>query len=375
MLEKFKLKNTVCCELLFVVPPVGMLLVGVAAVVLTQAHVVGVGVLLASMIGTLVYIVRSLSLISSADITLSCLRNWQKDRLWYRTSANGTTRKEAEEIISARLLKWGNHREPVGEALLMRHKKRRPFTGFYKVVDQGVLLYSVERLTDSVYQKIMAEANRAAKAIKEKGEDTASAVAVILLADRVERAVLNQVRKTPDYEDWIVLPCVFDAASQQYHLDGLYDYNLFGKPVKNDALDLLVKIVFGGDLPLEENNQMDYSNPIAQWQEKTMADLILDFKEENQKEKKLIEEAAQQLKDGQLLYHEENFYLKHADRLAVYTAFLDEEEPQKVYVMTDLNWSYPKPMPISKKDQEILKEMVRAHYSAQQIEVEFDDDE
>ena len=63
--------------------------------------------------------------IFSLDFTISCLRNWQKDRLSFETDINGATVSEVEKAITERASNWGIKQENQNGAVLTLYKKTK----------------------------------------------------------------------------------------------------------------------------------------------------------------------------------------------------------------------------------------------------------
>lgn len=373
MFRNLKLKNTILCELSIVFPSLLAVIAGVLCVILIPNETIASFSLIGCFIIALLFIMPKFVSVFSLDFTLSCLRNWQKDRLSFFTDINGSSRIEIESNISQRILSWGATQSIENNAALNGYKKTKTLSGMDKTVHQTLMVFSMQTLTYEDYINKLDDASKYAQKFINSKKEEAVAVGVIFLADRTEQAVLNKVRQ--DYiieEEYIVLPLVYDGASRQYYFDALYEYNMLGKATKNYLLDSIKKVVFGGKLPLENNDRFDYTNEISKWQDKTLGDLIDYIKEENLKDKNFIKDTAQQLSDGQVLFHEEALYIKHNGSLACFITFTDEDTPDKVSIWCVNVWEYPRATEISKKDLKILEQIAADFFKAQNKQVEFD---
>ena len=103
--------------------------------------------------------------------------------------------------------------------------------------------------------------------------------------------------------------------------------------------------------------------------------MIDDIKEEEKKEKQYIKNIAEQLTDGQVLFHDDMLYLKHDGKLASYLVSPEEENPNEVFLWDVDVWEVPKMREISKKDQEILKQMATDYFKSQNKIAVFDIEE
>ncbi len=376
MFRNFKLKNTVLCELSVLFAPALTLVSGLIAFVLIPNEDIASLVLIAFWAVAFILLVSKIKIGFSLDFTLTSLRNWQKDRLSFSTDINGVTAAEVERAVTQRASKWSNLQESSYGAVLTRYKKIRTLNDLTKVVHQKLIVYSSAVLTYEDYRQKLDNVCEDAKAFIDGKTDEECAVGVIFLSDRVEQAVLTKVRG--DYiveDDYLVLPLLYDGTSRQYCFDALYDYNIFWKTTKNYILNTIKKIVFGGKLPLENNDRFDYSNEISVWQDRTLGDLLDDIKENDKKDNQFVKETAEQLSDGQVLYHDETLYLKHNGRLASFLAFSDEDNPDKILIWDVDIWAYPKQSDISKKDQAVLKQMAIDYFKTQNKQAIFDPEE
>ena len=374
MFRNLKCKNTLLCELSVVFIPLLIAAVGIIAFILIPDEAVGSAVMVVSLIVALIPLVKNLVHIFSLDFTLTSLRNWQKDRLSYDTDINGTTAAEVEKAIIERASNWGVQQENQNGAVLTRYKKTKTYNEVTKVVHQTLIVYSMPTLTFDDYKAKLAEAKNIA-VLPSLNEDTEGAVAVMFISDRVEQAVINSVRADYDgIEDKmaVILPIVYDGLSRQYYLNSLYEASVFVKPTKNYILNSIKKIVFGGRFPIENNDRFDYSNEISAWADKTLGDLLDDIKEEEKKEKQFLKNTAEQLNDGQTLFHEDTLYVKYNGKLASYYAFYEEEKPNDISLWSADSWDYPVESEISKKDMAVLEQIATDYFKAKGQNVVFD---
>jgi hypothetical protein len=274
MFRNLKCKNTILCELSFIIIPLLLIVAGfVALAVIPNDEIASIVLIICFILGG-VSLVLNARHIFTIDFTLTNLRNWQKDRLSFETDINGLVAQEVEKAITARALKWGKEQQNPDGASLTLYKKTKTFNELLPAVHQKLIVYSLQNLTFEDYKVKLAQAQK--ENLKNiSGEETA--VALIFLCDRVEQSVLNCVREDCGYnedEETVVIPLVYDGLTRQYYFNAFYEYNLFVKSTKNYLLDSIKKVVFGGKLPLENNDRFDYSNEISVWQDKTLGDLL-----------------------------------------------------------------------------------------------------
>ena len=377
MFRNLKCKNTILCELSFIVLPLIMAVAGVLGYNFIKNEEIAAAVLVLSLVVSLVLFVTNLKTIIHIDVTLSMLRNWQQDRLSFETDINGTNFSDVEKAISERASKWGIAQEIQNGAVLEFYKKTKTPYDMIKIVHQKLIVYSMPTLTYEDYCAKLEEVKKSAYIMSEGKSDEVSATAVIFLTDRTDQTVLSSVRKDDsmdDDENGIVIPVVYDALSRQYYFDAFYEYNLFVKATKNYLLDSIKKVVFGGKLPLENNDRFDYSNEISIWQDKSLGELLDDMKESEKREKQFVKDTYEQLMDGQMLYKDETLYIKHNGKLAAFIT-CEEDKPNEVLLFDFNLWEYPRETEISKKDQNALRQLAIDYFSARGKRAIFDMDD
>ncbi len=378
MFRNLKLKNTFLCELAFLFEPAILVIAALLAHFFIPNENVSVLVWGSCLAASFVIFILRIKTSFSADIILTNLRLWKKDRLSFETDINGASLAEVEKAITTRALKWGKSEENQNGAVMTCYKKVRTLSDLPKIVHQKLVIYTAPTLTYEDYSAKLEKAKKEADTLTSGKKDEESAVAVIFLCERAEQSVLDKVRADCDYteHDNIVLPLVYDAFSKKYYFNALYEYLVFIiMTTKNYLLNSIKKVVFGGKLPLENNDRFDYSNEISVWYDKTLGELLDDIKETDKKDKQFVKDTAEQLSDGQVLYHDESLYLKHKGKLASYLVVIEEDKPDDVYLWDVDIWDYPNQTDISKKDQEALKKMATDYFATQGKRALFDIEE
>ena len=375
MFRNLKCKNTILCELSFIIIPLLLIVAGFVALAVIPNDEIGSIVLIVCFILGGVSLVLSARHIFTIDFTLTSLRNWQKDRLSFETDINGATVSEVEKAITERASNWGIKQENQNGAVLTLYKKTKTLNDITKVIHQILVVYSMPTLTFDDYKAKLDELKKQGANFNKGNDEEDTTIALLFLCDMAEQTALNSVRDDCDFiddEKGVVLPIIYDALTRQYYLNAYYEYNFIVKSTKNYLLDSIKKIVFGGGFPIENNDRFDYSNEISVWQDKTLGELIDDIKANDIKEKEFVKNTAEQLSDGQFLFREDELYVKYYDKLALFMAFPDEEKPQIMLLWEPDSWEYPKKTEISKKDQEILKQMATDYFKSQNKIAVFD---
>lgn len=144
-----------------------------------------------------------------------------------------------------------------------------------------------------------------------------------------------------------------------------YLAGMTGKPVKNMALALLRRTVFGGGLPKRGNDNCP-PEPFPNGElsvEMSLWDYIRAFREEMKEGRRRDKAIYRKLKDGEVLLQDDVLYCRlgeHGVSFFVETDGEDQESGEGVIeVLMQDNWEYPRRANISKKDGELLRVNIR----------------
>lgn len=340
-------------------------------------------------------------------MSISVVKAWKKDRLWYTTDCNENNRKKALAIIENRIK---NKKCPVDNfnpaPAKVYYKKTPSFSNNQATYEKITIIYETDYLDEKTYNTIINTSKKITKNLKTTVEKrlffnqkkdkapTVTGTAVIILADYIDHNIPEPVRNLPDFENTAIVPCVADFSCNRYYFDGKKDINFgFGKPAKNIAIDLIIKYVFDKKLPLKGNDKFDYSQfKDADYTPDTtlwffISDLIKAVLQEIKASKSNAKKYGKSLKDGEMLYEDDELYIKKAEKLAIFTAMADYEDNtdpdlidettkkgHTLGVIVPDTWSYPKKNKISKKDRKELKEKAKEFFVQKGFEkIEFID--
>lgn len=153
-------------------------------------------------------------------------------------------------------------------------------------------MYEAPRLDEKTFRRIMTSAEQITVQLKklsrpslfltkeEQKSPTCRAVAVIILTDYADPDVPTLARKRRECNETALLPCVVELEARRCVFDGMREIYMLGStptPAKNLAIDLIKKVVFGGRLPLKDNDAFDMSQMDAQLPETVLWDYIREF--------------------------------------------------------------------------------------------------
>jgi len=389
-MKNIKLTQTgLCCFILYL-PVIFLVPSGVLAVLLCQDSAFPPFWLLASLILSLVYLMKNFAIIAATEILLMTLGYWKKDRLYYETNKNGKDAAEIEKNIIERIKNHGKtcteYKVSSTKPLLVQFKRCYLFEVYYSSLEKNVILFKTDYLDEKLYRDMMTTSKQIVAQLKTKSKPslfltkserkapTARAYAVIILADRVDASIPSLIRKQKEFDETVILPCAVDLSIGRYYFDGYKDAYFSGKPVKNYAVDLITALLFKGRLPLKDNDAFDYSNVDREILDTTLFEWCKTFKEENKAEKKATLKAVKNMQDGEIQVTEDAVYIKKNEKTAEFI-ICSEEDERPVSLLSDGCWFYPNHTRISKKMYAEIKADVKKYYESQSIDVEFLDDE
>lgn len=162
-----KLKYPRLCRLLTYVIVLGAGAIPIVAVYLLPCpDFIQVIVLLASLLGTLYYIVRNFIVLVSMDTTLAMLSCARTARAKYYLPQRRTADK-----IRRSILRYGKGCQPVSiqpQPSALRYKFSNPITVYSSGIERVVAAYEVDLLTPECYREIFRSANANSKAMTGK---------------------------------------------------------------------------------------------------------------------------------------------------------------------------------------------------------------
>ena len=371
-----KLKHTVLCQLLQLIPGILFFLVLIALMIIavpkgrwnTIAGILAMG----TAVFSIWYLVHNFMFLMGTDILFRAIRQWRIDREEYVTDRNGASRQEVQRRILRRCRRWGREVAVTGTdtgIVCLRFRHSQSPTVFYSVVEKRLAICSVSHLDRETYSKITQRVCSQIKRIPdgrplfkvgaERKAPIGRMLVVIILADTVDETVKKLARdKLLLSGVGYALPCVAECSTQRYYTDCTkepYLAGMVGRPEKNYAADLVRRIVFAGRLP-RENAATRPSSPLEKDQEQSFWEFIRRWKEESREENGQFEREAgkmlERLSDGQVRMGKHAIYCKMDKRIACCDFFPDEEDDRLLYLSMDDKWEVPRKMkkyPIRRK--------------------------
>ena len=343
-------------------------------------------VLLGSLVGMLIYIVRNLVVLMSMDMALALLSCHQTARTRYTLPKNRTPEDIRQAVLDFGKAYAPKQNQP--EPAALQYKFSSPFTYYTCGIERVVAAYETELLESENYRRILrsAKANSTALCGTKKARflDEVQRKAplhrvtvVLILAHQVDPALSAELyqkvcQQTGDEEANCTLACVVDLAQNTCVFDGLrVPYVGFSYAVKNRGIRMIKKLVFGGNWNLSENHNhipavKDLDQEMSLWAFWKMLhrELIgLDMATKRRFEHMATHEVR---------YFDGSIFVKWDHRGICQSVGLDTDKKiAKVEDITD--WYYPKMRPIAKSTIPQLRELICAYYQNKGYTVEFVD--
>ena len=383
-----KLKNPTLCKIILYAPaflafPL-LILMATFEEILNSflPDVAIIFLLIAPILFSLVYLLHNPFMFLCMDVNLEGIRLHLKDRKFFQTAKNGSTRAEAEKSISRRMSRLGytcapNKASPA--PLLIKFYSHYSWTVFYARIEKICLLYSVEHLDVALYNRIISSASSNISPLhgdksqmrfidkQKKKAQIASAAAVIILADSTDEKIPSMVRRNiGSYDESVILPCVADMSSGKYYFDSLADIHMLGisgKPAKNYAPETIKKAVFGGSLPFKGNDnlcEMKNFDP-----ESTLWEAIAEYNFSESKVPFIYRMLARRVKPGQFKFRGSCILCKIRKKAMVFPYKTDSEEPKHLHITLSKKSVSEFEKNLSKKEFETLSDALAEYLDSE----------
>lgn len=391
-----KLKYPLLCHILLYTPAVAMAFLPLALLAAFEEQItsvipmpVTVIIILTLMILTIIMLIHDSAMFLSIEAYLSAISNYLKDRKCFSTDKNGKTRNEAEKYISGRMSRLGYTCKPMlsnPAPILIKYYSAFSWTIYYARIEKMCLLYSVDTLDMKLYSQIVTSVKTNTLHLhgdkskmffidkQKKKAPLASAIAVVILADSVDEKVISAVRKNiGSYSDSVILPCVADISAGKYYFDACnetYMLGVMGKPMKNFAIDIIRKAVFGGRLPLRGNT--DFTEFKNYDPDATLWDAIAEFRIDKEGRVPLIYRLlAKRIKAGQFKFIGNYIFCKIRKKTMAFRYELDKENEKLIRITLRKKSISDFGKNISKKELETLRSGLADFLESEGFEYEF----
>lgn len=384
-----KLRQALLCRILTYVVVLGGFGVPIAAVCCMRflPEPVRVAIVLALVVGLLVYLFKNLVVLMGLDMTLAMLHCNLTARTCY-----DLPRGRSLPVIQKSICRFGTACVPVPiqpQPLHLRYRLSSSATVYAKGIEKVVAVYETDYLDAEQYHTIFRSAKTNSSRLtgkkkplfldKAQKEAPLNRVTVtVIFAGKVDETLRQTLYKKvcqqsgDEWEDTI-LPCVIDLEKGQcvFNSERL-PYVGFAYPVKNRGIQLIKRLIFGGHIPIQGNpNYLEAMQGILV--EASLWEFWRELSKEMKDTGKEMNKRMAGMKDGQILWEDDLLYVKWGEKAVCQWAEQDQAQ-RKVTIESVTLWSYPKANPIAKKTIREIEMTITRYFSNQGYAVTFEED-
>ena len=359
-----KLKHSILCQLLLYLPGLALFLWAIAAALIPGQWKDNSPLFVASLLLfgglSLWYLFHNFFLLMVSDALFTAIRQWQKDRMEYRTARNGLGKEQIEKSIRRRCALWGRKSDPkTGNftEIEVYTRQKVSWTTFWSAIDLRVAVCTADTLTAELYCTLTDKA-RALIASVPKGKPRlvskearkaprCGAGVILILADTVDDDVKALARKPLcKTEKLCILPCVVQCRDGRYYVNCRsehYEQGMTARPAVNRAAALLRRLVFARRLP-KENALTQPERDFVYDPEMSLWEYLRGFRNEM---KEGDDEAAgdrlhafRRMHSGETRVGDGVVWYKKDGQLAECAFLPDEEDDRLVTLIFDETWYY-----------------------------------
>ena len=357
-----KLKYPRLCRILTYVVVIGAGLLPIFLVFqFPVPDIIKIIVLLASLIGLLIYLVKNFMILMMMDMMLAMLSCYRTARKLYYLPKNRTA-----DAIRRSILRYGTGCDPAPikpTPSALRYKFGNPMTVYNSGIERVVAAYEVDLLDRDMYRDIFSSAKVNSKALigrkkakfldsQQKKQPLHRVTVILILAHKVDPTLSTELydlvcKQCGDENENCIVPCVVDLENHTCVFNCLrVPFVGFGYAVKNRGIRIIKNRIFGGFLPLSNEHTLppvkDADPEMSLWDLwKELHHQFVGAERKTKRQFEAMDEREVRIVDDQL-------FLKWDQRGVCQEIQMDAEK-KTVKVEPVTNWTYPKSQPIGKK--------------------------
>ena len=386
-----RIKNAMLCQIILMSAVIaGTFLPTIAFIMLIPTlELIGVILMVAWCALAVYLLIRYFPVIFAADVILDTIHCHNTAGKRFPLPYN-YSRKKLQKAIS----KFGKGYEAEPNKPLpdeVRYKFSSPQTVYSSGIEKIVLSYSTDFLDKTGYTEIFRSAEGNVRALTgtkkalfldkvQKSAPLNRVTVVFIFAKSIDesfRRVLYDTvcKKDGDGFEKSFLPCIIDEDAGFCIFNSIrIPYMGFAYPVKNRGIRIIRNLVFGGRLPLADEEDvvlpagdiagMDLENT-SLWE--FIKKLHYEFVGKEKENKKRFSA----MQNGDVVLDGDCIYVKWEDRGVCLSAYVAEEE-KKITVEHIHKWSYPKEHVISKAARIELKALIEEYLEGLGYSSEFE---
>ena len=336
------------------------------------------------LLAMLVYLIRNFAVLMSMDIMLAALKCHLNARKQFDV-LDGYDIGDIENELS----RFGIQCEPIALTPapdILRYKAKASHTVYAKGTEMVVAAYRVCRLDKDIYNKVFRSAKANSKALigkkkfifLDKEQKTAPlkrVTVIIIFAESVAESLSEELYKLVckndgDGMDEAIVPCVVDVSKKICVFNCLRIPSLgYGNPIKNCGIRIVRKCVFGGVLPIANNDKN--LEPIKDIDpEQSLWDFWRSIYKETVGVERENRKRYKSMLHKEIIFEDDFLYVKWQDR-GVLTAVSLDEQKKIAEIDTIEFWEYPKKHKIAKKTKAEIENMISEYFGERGYSCDF----
>ena len=340
-------------------------------------------VLLGSLIGLLIYLIRNFLVLMMMDMVLAMESCYRTARSKYHLPQH-----RSADAIRSSILRYGvscdpSPIKPTPSAL--RYKFSSPMTVYSRGIEKVVVAYEIDLLTRDLYRDIFSSAKTNSRFLtgrkkarfldkEQKKQPLHRVTVIVILAHKIDAPLVPELyelvcKQCGNEDEDCLVPCVIDLENHTCVFNCLrVPYVGFNYAVKNRGIRIIKNRVFGGSLPLTDEYRLsstkDADPEMSFWD--FWRELHHQVVGAERKTKKQFESMAER----EIRMVGEVLYLKW-DGFGVCQTVEFDTESKTAKVESVTNWAYPKSQPIGKKTIRKIEDYIFSYFQKQEYTVTF----
>lgn len=340
-------------------------------------------VLLGSLIGLLIYLIRNFLVLMIMDMVLAMESCYRTARSKYHLPQH-----RSADAIRSSILRYGvscdpSPIKPTPSAL--RYKFSNPMTVYSRGIEKVVVAYEIDLLTRDLYRDIFSSAKTNSRFLtgrkkarfldkEQKKQPLHRVTVIVILAHKIDAPLVPELydlvcKQCGNEDEDCLVPCVIDLENHTCVFNCLrVPYVGFNYAVKNRGIRIIKNRVFGGSLPLTDEyrlSSMKDADP-----EMSLWDFWRELHHQVVGAERKTKKQFEAMSERDIRMVGDVLYLKW-DQRGICQAVEFDTESKTAKVESVTNWAYPKSQPIGKKTIRKIEDYILSYFQKQEYTVTF----
>ena len=340
-------------------------------------------VLLGSLIGLLIYLIRNFLVLMMMDMVLAMESCYRTARSKYHLPQH-----RSADAIRSSILRYGvscdpSPIKPTPSAL--RYKFSNPMTVYSRGIEKVVVAYEIDLLTRDLYRDIFSSAKTNSRFLtgrkkarfldkEQKKQPLHRVTVIVILAHKIDAPLVPELydlvcKQCGNEDEDCLVPCVIDLENHTCVFNCLrVPYVGFNYAVKNRGIRIIKNSVFGGSLPLTDEYRLSSMNDADP--EMSLWDFWRELHHQVVGAERKTKKQFEAMSEREIRMVGDVLYLKW-DQRGICQAVEFDTESKTAKVESVTNWAYPKSQPIGKKTIRKIEDYIFSYFQKQEYTVTF----